>query len=153
MSVYIRGMKMPATCIECPLQYGGWCYVAPADLDDTRVAPTVDEAYEQGKPKWCPLTEIPTPHGPLIDQEELFNRFAKLEEAARKKVNSLPLDDIVWYRTWSTILTERTAYKFDVMDAQEIIPAEGELREVDKHDSILTDPRYGPCIDCKMEGE
>ena len=23
-----------------------------------RVAPTVDEAAEQGKPKWCPLFEI-----------------------------------------------------------------------------------------------
>lgn len=120
-SVLVRGMKMPETCIECPLQYGGWCYVAPADLDDTRVAPAVDKAYEQGKPKWCPLIEIPTPHGPLIDQEELYNRFAKLEEKAQETFNKLKPYD----RVWAAILTERTAYKFDVMDAKEIIPAEG----------------------------
>lgn len=120
MSVLVRGMKMPETCIECPLQYGGWCFVAPADVDDTRVAPTVDKAYEQGKPKWCPLTEIPTPHGPLIDKEKLYNRFAELAEEARETFNKLTPYD----RTWSAIMTERAAFKHDVMKAQEVIPAE-----------------------------
>ena len=56
MSVIVRGMEMPENCIACPMQYGGWCYVAPPELDE-RVAPTVDEAAEQGRPKWCPLFE------------------------------------------------------------------------------------------------
>ena len=72
MSVLIKDMNMPENCIECPMQYGGWCYVAPEEIDE-RVAPTVAEAWEQGKPDWCPLVEVPTPHGDLIDAEELKN--------------------------------------------------------------------------------
>lgn len=56
MSVLIKGMKMSEKCIKCPMQFGGWCFVAPPEIDE-RVAPTVDEAAEQGRPKWCPLFE------------------------------------------------------------------------------------------------
>ena len=72
MSVLIKGMKMPENCLNCPMQFGGWCYVAPAEIDE-RVAPTVDEAWEQGKPDWCPLVEVPEKHGRLIDSEEFKN--------------------------------------------------------------------------------
>ena len=58
MSVIVRDMKMPENCIKCPMQFGGMCYVQPAWVDDARVAPTVDEAIKQGKPKWCPLFEL-----------------------------------------------------------------------------------------------
>ncbi len=56
MSVVVKGMDMPENCLKCPMQFGGWCYVAPPEIDE-RVAPTVDEAAEQGRPKWCPLFE------------------------------------------------------------------------------------------------
>ena len=71
MSVLIKGFKMPETCIECPMQFGGFCYVQPPEIDEARVAPTVDEAWEQGKPEWCPLCELPKNHGRLIDADEL----------------------------------------------------------------------------------
>lgn len=58
MSVIVRGMKMPENCLKCPMQFGGMCYVQPAWVDEARVAPTVEEAWEQGKPKWCPLFEV-----------------------------------------------------------------------------------------------
>ena len=58
MSVIVRGMKMPENCLRCPMQFGGMCYVQPEWVDDARVAPTVDEAAEQGRPKWCPLFEV-----------------------------------------------------------------------------------------------
>lgn len=29
MSVIVRDMKMPENCIECPMQFGGMCYVQP----------------------------------------------------------------------------------------------------------------------------
>lgn len=57
MSVLIKNMTMPKNCIECPMQFGGWCYVCPPDIDE-RVAETVEEAVKQGKPDWCPLVEI-----------------------------------------------------------------------------------------------
>lgn len=56
--IAIRDFKMPENCIKCPMQFGGWCYVSPPDVDE-RVAPTVDDAWEQGKPDWCPLVEVP----------------------------------------------------------------------------------------------
>lgn len=56
MSVLVKGMRMPETCIQCPMQFGGWCYVSPPEIDE-RVAPTVDIAWKQKKPKWCPLEE------------------------------------------------------------------------------------------------
>lgn len=71
MSVLIKGMRMPENCIKCPMQFGGMCYVMPADVDESRVAPTVEEALKQGKPDWCPLVEIPEPHGRLIDGDAL----------------------------------------------------------------------------------
>lgn len=71
MSVLIKNTTMPKNCIECPMQFGGWCYVCPPDIDE-RVAETVEEAVKQGKPDWCPLVEIegddvaPVVHGHWI---------------------------------------------------------------------------------------
>ena len=74
MSVLIKGMNMPENCIKCPMQFGGMCYVMPAEVDESRVAPTVEEAWKQGKPDWCPLVEVPEPHGRLIDGDALDTR-------------------------------------------------------------------------------
>ena len=71
MSILIKGMRMPENCIKCPMQFGGICYVMPAEVDESRVAPTVEEALKQGKPDWCPLIEISKPHGDLIDRDAL----------------------------------------------------------------------------------
>ena len=71
MSELIKNTTMPKNCIECPMQFGGWCYVCPPDIDE-RVAETVEEAVKQGKPDWCPLVEIegddvaPVVHGRWI---------------------------------------------------------------------------------------
>lgn len=73
MNILIKGMRMPENCIECPMQFGGMCYVMPADVDESRVASTVEEALKQGKPDWCPLVEIPEPHGDLIDRDALLD--------------------------------------------------------------------------------
>lgn len=59
MSVLINGIKFPKKCLECTfLGLGGFCEVAPIEVDDARVAPTVDEAAKQGKPEWCPLVKV-----------------------------------------------------------------------------------------------
>lgn len=56
------------------MQFGGWCYVCPPDIDE-RVAETVEEAVKQGKPDWCPLVEIvgddvaPVVHGHWCEDE------------------------------------------------------------------------------------
>lgn len=65
MSVFIKGMEMPALCQECDLYIDGACY-AKGYRDYQSI-------MDMSKPDDCPLTEIPTPHGRLIDADKLAN--------------------------------------------------------------------------------
>lgn len=65
MSILIKGGVMPLTCEECP------CY----DNNDYSCNVTgrgVIEYRFDGRPDDCPLVEVPTPHGRLIDADKLF---------------------------------------------------------------------------------
>lgn len=75
MGVYIKGMAMPKSCLECRLKYefeelGIWfCSCLSDGNSDTDVS-------RNGKPldlrpDYCPLIEIPKPHGRLIDADAL----------------------------------------------------------------------------------
>lgn len=68
MSILIKGMKMPENCGECiwiQRGYPDWC-----DL------PMGKDLYNDKKrPDWCPLVEVPTPHGRLIDAGELEDKL------------------------------------------------------------------------------
>ena len=88
MSILIKGMRMPKNCIKCPMQFGGMCYVMPADVDESRVAPTVEEAWKQGKPDWCPLVEIPE-HGRLVDADKMNDILLKEKERVKGSENIL----------------------------------------------------------------
>ena len=84
MSVLIKGMEMPQNCTECHAR----CRL-----------------YLNGRkfrhPN-CPLIEVPTPHGRLIDADALLN-----------KTICNPL--------WSPYITKKM-----VLDAKTVIEAEGE---------------------------
>ena len=57
MSVLIKGMKMPENCAKCIC----------AD-DDGRFCAAAHEYIPMlGKPAFCPLVEVPTPHGRLVE--------------------------------------------------------------------------------------
>jgi hypothetical protein len=111
MGVYIKGMRMPENCIKCPLQFGGWCYVSPPEIDE-RVAPTVDEAVEQGKPEWCPLVALPEKHRDLIDRDalerEMLNgiKAGNLEEGYEMYANINTVDDCVECVRWADAVIE-----------------------------------------------
>ena len=90
MGVYIKGMKVPESCLKCPMQFGGWCYVSPSEIDE-RVAPTVDEAAEQGKPEWCPLVEVPEPHGRLIEAPDVSEYEVFDEDTGTREISLLGL--------------------------------------------------------------
>ena len=73
MSVLVKGMRMPGSCHECVICFGGCCYVCPpAEYGD---------CPDHGRPDWCPLREIPS-HGRLVDGDVLMQRFEKEEMAA-----------------------------------------------------------------------
>lgn len=69
MSVLIKGMEMPTNCADCPLNYDQMaCGVTGTRWwSDSMVMMNFDSDKER-LPN-CPLIEIPTPHGRLIDAD------------------------------------------------------------------------------------
>ena len=61
MSVLVRGMEMPESCDECNFH----CYEGNGDY---ACVVTLSLANSKGvREDWCPLVEVPVPHGRLID--------------------------------------------------------------------------------------
>ena len=56
MGVYIKRMVMPENCADCPV---GWC-------NNLILFSESDKRADN-----CPLVEVPTPHGRLIDADAL----------------------------------------------------------------------------------
>ena len=75
MSILIKGVKMPRGCIACPFMFSGlddylmWCNWIGGPLGE----------WSKYRDKWrhpaCPLVEVPTPHGPLVDADALKATF------------------------------------------------------------------------------
>lgn len=69
MSLLINGLDMPKCCCDCSLyDSAGFCA-----LDPTRGF----EDYNHKRPDDCTLVEIPTPHGDLIDRDDLLAYFER----------------------------------------------------------------------------
>lgn len=70
MSFFIKGMGVPKRCGLCPCfhaEHPMYCQAVKADKEKRIVAP-----YGLPRPDWCPLVEIPTPHGDLVDRDKLM---------------------------------------------------------------------------------
>jgi len=66
MSVFVKGMKMPKGCHSgCPLTDSDafTCQITGKDIV------IYDEDTITSRPSWCPLVEVPTSHGRLIDAD------------------------------------------------------------------------------------
>lgn len=61
MSILIKGMGMPKSCNKCPMTADRYCRIIGY--------PNGDAINKRYKPLWCPLVEVPTPHGRLIDAD------------------------------------------------------------------------------------
>lgn len=64
MNLIIKGLDMPLTCWGCPCfddEITHYCGVLDRYCDD----------YKNNRLNDCPLAEIPTPHGDLIDKEPI----------------------------------------------------------------------------------
>lgn len=89
MSVIVKNMGMPKRCLDCP-------FMVSRDNDDcilqTEVENELARTWEELKAS-CPLVEIPTPHGRLIDADELkkdLTRFYDNEVTARHLIDEQP---------------------------------------------------------------
>lgn len=71
MSILIKGMEMPVACFDCP------CMQDLSNIDEEYyICASIEHAPEitdknNGRLPKCPLVEIPTPHGRLIDADEI----------------------------------------------------------------------------------
>lgn len=85
MGIYVKGMEMPEKCGLCDL------FHAESPMYCTRVKgrKTVGAPYGMPRPEWCPLVEVPEPHGQLIDADEI-TAFLELE---RNGINVESLDE------------------------------------------------------------
>ena len=61
MSVLVKGMEMPQNCDKCRFQSALRLY---CDAMPYNFCGNTDDIE---RPDWCPLIEVPTPHGRLID--------------------------------------------------------------------------------------
>ena len=68
MSIIIKGMDMPKSCRTCPLNSAppNGCLIW-----------TINDIRKDKRNNDCPLVEIPTPHGRLIDKDELLSHIKK----------------------------------------------------------------------------
>ena len=77
MSVIVKGMKMPTSCDKCRFCVNGFTDDAPMYECAVQSEGIVSVLVESDgkpfdfRPDWCPLIDIPTPHGRLIDADKL----------------------------------------------------------------------------------
>ena len=86
MSIIVKGMKMPTNCAHCLCcdESGRYCAAA------NEYIPMLC------KPKWCPLVEVPTPHGRLVDAdvlcEDLLGRWSVAETRKEDLIKAVMAD-------------------------------------------------------------
>lgn len=88
MSVLIKGMEMPESCKECQVSFGygndEYCPFLFEPNDAIEDGLMWKECPKEGRLADCPLVEIPTPHGRLIDADAvnkaMDERIEKLKD-------------------------------------------------------------------------
>lgn len=66
MGVYIKGMEMPKTCRDCE-----YCWFRTSGLKtcEAKDKLPVGDRWDIERASFCPLIEVPEPHGRLIDAD------------------------------------------------------------------------------------
>ncbi len=77
MSILIKGIDMPKDCEGCPCAY----FTEGAYTDECQV--THNHITDE-KPTDCPLIEIPTPHGRLIDGDWFIKQMKEYNPQTSK---------------------------------------------------------------------
>ena len=102
MSILIKGMKMPKNCLTCKLRGEGSDSRYTWDRPFTGLEYTREEG-ETGRLDDCPLVEVPTPHGRLIDEENVKNaiyerlKILQTHEAYMRKHGDIDLLGVMPY--------------------------------------------------------
>lgn len=71
---YVVPKEIPKNCFACPCGYE----TEGAYRDECQVlAREYEENAVLARPNWCPLIEIKTPHGDLVDRSELLAEYGR----------------------------------------------------------------------------
>ena len=121
MGIYVKGMDMPYGCANChfvsePIYdaKGRARYVCNVPVEGVCGKGNTDEVialYERASeafPDWCPLVDVPTPHGKLVEFIDVAT--FEDEDSGTEEVN----------------LGEAFAAYFKMREAKPVIEAEGE---------------------------
>ena len=107
---YIVPKEIPNRCGRCPCfhaEHPMYCQAVKADKNKRIYAP-----YGEGRPDWCPLIEVPTPHGRLID--------ADFEEQYYTSMTTNPTPDVTEQdRRNSLIIIEALQMAKTVIEAED----------------------------------
>ena len=135
--IYIPGERLPETLTAMWIFPDGDVAVFGRNEDITKIR------------KAIPIPD----HGRLIDGDALYEKFVLLESEAMGALQTTGIGSVDGIK-WSAILTERTGYKFDIVDAPTIIPADKEAETLigtDMHGGIKRD-ESGNVIDWGITG-
>lgn len=94
MSVLIKGMEMPASCLACPMCEQGTIHEWElyCGLTGDYIGHWDDKSLNNGhRPDVCPLVEVPTPHGDLIDRDKLLKKGINLSWSVQKWVSEVDI--------------------------------------------------------------
>lgn len=77
MSAMIKGIEIPNGCYYCPiLQSSDGCFDFECPFNSYLLWHNAEDVIRY-RPDSCPLVEIPTPHGRLIDADELIKKLER----------------------------------------------------------------------------
>ena len=92
---FIVPMEKPKRCGLCPCfhaEHPMHCQAVKAHKDKRIIAP-----YGAPIPDWCPLVEIPTPHGRLIDADRIdFRNYAMHDGKGNLVVADNFVNGVMW---------------------------------------------------------
>jgi len=74
MSVIVMGMEMPENCYDCPFVRASWgndYYCAKGNGTEDNIRVLMSKRMDD-----CPLIEVSTPHGELVDRNGLMDIYA-----------------------------------------------------------------------------
>ena len=82
MSLLIKGVEMPDSCLNCRFRTTILKNVLSPTMRTSAYAclisgMEINNWYEE-KHKNCPLVEIPTPHGDLVDRDDLIDEINRV---------------------------------------------------------------------------
>ena len=87
MSYVVKGYKFPQSCRECWLVYPEGLHNCSCILTE-KYWEFEEEMPSKSRLPECPLVEIPTPHGRLIDADELLKHKYGISQTARTYIKT-----------------------------------------------------------------